>query len=109
MPDEQHGHDRPSADRFRQVRRGGKSAPEHQSDFAEPSIEDRVKLGVSNTVRHFFPPGENRQTSLWIRSATIARPSTGFLHVKESGIDSFFFEMNALRPSSMPGSISGAW
>ena len=44
------------------------------------------------------------QTSWWIRSATLARPSSGFFHVKASGIDAFFLAMNSLRELSMAGS-----
>ena len=46
-----------------------------------------------------------RQTSLWMMSATLARPEAGSLHVKASGMDSFFFATNAFSASSSPGSM----
>jgi hypothetical protein len=60
---------------------------------------DHLSCGSENALR---------QTSLWISSATLARPETGSFQVKASGIDSFFFAMKPRRPSSMPGSIAGA-
>ena len=49
-----------------------------------------------------------RQTSLWMMSATLARPSSGFFHVKASGIDSFFLATKSFNPSAMPWSSPGA-
>lgn len=49
-----------------------------------------------------------RQTSLWIMLATLARPVSGSLHVKASGIEFFFLAMNSSRASSMAGSMAGA-
>ena len=83
---------------------GDKSAPKHQADFPQAAIQFAVDIVAQDSV---FPSGVVRQTSLWIRSATIARPSTGFFHVKASGIDSFLCAMNAFNPSSTPGSRSG--
>lgn len=54
------------------------------------------------------PSNALRQTSLWIRLATLARPDSGSFQVKASGIDCFFFATNSFSPSSMPGSIDGA-
>lgn len=61
--------------------------------------------------RHSFWSGARiaeRQTSLWMMSATLARPETGSLHVKASGIDSFFWRMKAVSASSIEGSSAGA-
>ena len=49
-----------------------------------------------------------RQTSSWMILATLAPPESGSLHVKASGIDSFFWRMKASRASSMPWSSAGA-
>ena len=39
---------------------------------------------------HSFSRKALRQTSSWVMLATLARPSSGFLQVKASGIESFF-------------------
>lgn len=59
-------------------------------------------------VRSSLPSKADRQTSLWMIPATFARPSSGSLHVKASGMDSFFVCMKSCRPSAMPGSRGGA-
>ena len=70
---------------------------------------DEVASGL-RPARYFLsgPSNALRQTSLWIRLATLARPDSGSFHVNASGIDSFFFATKPFSPSSMPGSIAGA-
>ena len=47
-------------------------------------------------------------TSVWIASATFARPSSGFVQVKASGMEFFLSSTNARSRASMSGSIAGA-
>jgi hypothetical protein len=77
---------------------------------AQEAYAARRATGRESPTQPFFPgpPNALRQTSLWIRLATLARPDSGSLQVKASGIDSFFFATKSFRPSSMPGSIAGA-
>src|ERR671923_250553 len=64
---------------------------------------------VTGTHQSLSGPGKAlRQTSLWMMLATLARPDSGSLQVKASGMDSFFLATKSLSPSSMPGSIAGA-
>lgn len=78
--------------------------------------EGDVQPFEQRCVGHDAPSSENaeRQTSLWMISATFSRPPgslalPGSLHVKASGIDSLRFAMKSLSPSSMPGSRCGVW
>ena len=68
-------------------------------------------VAFSGQGRQSFPSGARiaeRQTSLWMMLATLARPDSGSLHVKASGIDSFFWRMKAVSASSIAGSSAGA-
>lgn len=77
----------------------------------------RVEAGTepSPGLRHSLAPPRPsgvlkalRQTSLWMISATLARPVTGSFHVKASGIESFLRTMNSFSASSTPSSRGGA-
>lgn len=63
-------------------------------------IEDRMSNGHPASE----PFTAEAQTSLWIKLATLARPSSGFFQVKASGIEAFFLAMNSFRDSSIAGS-----
>ncbi len=51
-----------------------------------------------------YPLNALRQTSLWMMSATLARPESGSFQVKASGIDAFFWATKSFSASSMAGS-----
>ena len=65
-------------------------------------------MGAANPACSAAREKALRQTSLWMISATLARPESGSFQVKASGIDAFFLAMKSFRPSSMPWSSGGA-
>src|SRR6478609_3638560 len=91
---------------------GGVRGERRRADQQQPARQRAplARLGGHPRGQRFLSGSVNalRQTSLWIRLATLARPDSGSLQVKASGIDSFFLATKSFSPSSMPGSIGGA-